>query len=221
MRDALAAIAALHKRFASDSSRVQRLQGMALEAQNKMTDAQRIYDAMLERDPNSLHALKRQVAMLRALDKPAEAAAKLADHLAVVSSDADSWLTLAHIHLGLLNYRRAAFCMEELILLAPMAYLYHVRYAEILYTQASATEGAASAELLCTARTYFAHALELKPAANLRALYGLLLCCAATPKDPAARRLASSAQTALLGEYGGVSSSLTPIVRSMLATLLS
>ena len=34
-------------------------------------------------------------------------------------------------------------------------------------------------DLLLTARKYFAHALELKPEGNLRALYGILLVCAA------------------------------------------
>tara|TARA_B100000524_G_scaffold259825_1_gene141236 strand:+ start:37 stop:279 length:243 start_codon:yes stop_codon:yes gene_type:complete len=33
-----------------------------------------------------------------------------------------------------------------------------------------------------TARKYFAHALELKPQHNLRALYGLLLCISAVGK---------------------------------------
>ena len=36
-----------------------------------------------------------------------------------------------------------------------------------------------SHDQLLTARKYFAHSLELNPHANTRALFGLLLCCAA------------------------------------------
>jgi len=71
--------------------------------------------------------------------------------------------------------------MEELILINPMAYIYHLRYAEILLTIGGVEKGG-NAEMVRTARKYFAHALELKPQKNLRALYGLLLCCAAAPK---------------------------------------
>lgn len=33
-----------------------------------------------------------------------------------------------------LNYRQAAFCYEELIMLNPNNSNYHIRYADILYT---------------------------------------------------------------------------------------
>ena len=42
-----------------------------------------------------------------------------------------------------------------------------------------AAERGGNHEQVRTARKYFAHSLELKPSGNLRALYGLLLCCAA------------------------------------------
>mgnify|MGYP006266990091 FL=1 len=58
-----------------------------------------------------------------------------------------------------------------------MAYMYHIRYAEILYTLGCGDKG--TPEQLRSARKYFAHALELNPQGNTRALFGLLLCCAA------------------------------------------
>ena len=70
------------------------------------------------------------------------------------------------------------FRSEELILLNPMAYMYHVRYADIMYTMGTTDKGT-NHETIRTSRKYYAHSLELKPNDNLRALYGLLLCCAA------------------------------------------
>ena len=59
-----------------------------------------------------------------------------------------------------------------------MNYIYHVRAGEIMYTHGTAERGGSHDQLL-TARKYFAHALELNPQGNTRALFGLLLCCAA------------------------------------------
>jgi hypothetical protein len=85
---------------------------------------------------------------------------------------------LQELYLQSQQYKRAAFCMEELILINPMSYVYHLRAGEITYTQAVAERGG-SHEQLMTARKYFAHALELKPEGCVRALYGILLVCAA------------------------------------------
>ena len=118
-----------------------------------------------------------QVAILRAQGRPAEASRRLCEYLQVVCSDADAWLELHALYLARQQARRAAFCIEELILVNPMAYMYHIRYAEILYTLGCGDKG--TPEQLRSARKYFAHALELNPQGNTRALFGLLLCCAA------------------------------------------
>jgi len=157
-----------------DSLRVKRLEGMMWEAKGEHDMAMGDYEEILKEDPNNLFAMKRQVALLRARGRVTDAAKKLADHLTVVCSDTDAWLQLCDLYLSQQQYRRAAFCMEELILLNPMAHMYHVRYGEILYTL-GAPERGGNAELVRTARKYFAHALELKPKGNLRALYGLLI----------------------------------------------
>ena len=193
---------------------------MALEAQGKKEQAMAIYQKMLDRDPNSLYALKRQVAILRAMGKPEAAAAKLTSHLDVVSSDVQSWLALSDIYLQLSQYRRAAFCIEELILLNPMAYIYHIRYGEILYTIGT-SEKAPNPEMLKTARKYFCHALELKPTANLRALYGLLLCAAASKASAERAEIMTKTRAALVLEYEQANSPLIPTVKAMMSTLAS
>ena len=84
---------------------------------------------------------------------------------------------LHELYLNSQQYKRAAFCVEELILINPMAYIYHLRAGEIMYTLGMGPMG--SHDQLLTARKYFAHALELKSDGCLRALYGILLVCAA------------------------------------------
>ena len=117
---------------------------------------------------------------------------------------------LHELYLAHQQYKRASFCIEELILINPMNYIYHIRAGEISCacgpSRASASEPAphscplslaadrgvararrytlgmsergGSHDVLLTARKYFAHALELKPGC-LRALYGIILVCAA------------------------------------------
>lgn len=66
-----------------------------------------------------------------------------------------------------MDYAKASFCMEELILSNPHNHLYHLKYAEIKYTQGGP-------ENLEIARAYFSEAAKLNPR-NLRSLFGLLM----------------------------------------------
>lgn len=134
------------------------------------------YDEILKEDPHNLLALRRQVAVSRARGRHADAAKRLVEYLNTFCSDTEAWLMLAELYLIGQQYKRAAFCMEELILINPMNYIYHIRAGEICYTLGTAAHGGSHDQLL-TARKYFAHTLELKPEANLRALYGMLLAC--------------------------------------------
>jgi len=161
-----------------DSLRVKRLDGMLWEAKGMFDMAMKEYDDILAEDPNNIFATKRQVALCRARGKPGEAATRLVKYLEMVCSDTEAWLQLAAIYLGVQQYKRAAFCYEELILINPMSYLYHIRYADILYTLGCADKGGGT-EQLRTARKYYAHSLDLKPHNNLRAVYGLLLASSA------------------------------------------
>ena len=94
---------------------------------------------------------------------------------------------------------RAAFCIEELVLINPMSYIYHIRAGDIAYTLGM-SERSGSNEQLLIARKYFAHALELKPDNNLRALYGVLLVCSALRDSKALKATGKGLDTAeLLG----------------------
>jgi len=217
-----------------DSLRVKRLDGMLWEAKGMHDMALKEYDEILAEDPNNLLATKRQIALCRARGKTAEAASRLVKYLEVVCSDVDAWLQLASIYLGVQQFKRAAFCMEELILINPMSYLFHVRYADIMYTLGSADKGGGT-EQFRTARKYYAHALDLKPSNNLRAVYGLLLASAALGATSSGKSKGASktdnaevfshARTQLLELYtqpgpDGKASPMALAVRGMLATLV-
>lgn len=49
-------------------------------------------------------------------------------------NDGEAWLELADFYLETLNYSRALFCYEELVLLYPKKYMYMMRIAEIYNT---------------------------------------------------------------------------------------
>lgn len=91
------------------------------------------------------------------------------------------------LYLGEAEYAKAAHAAEELILSAPANPLYHIRYAEIKYSQVlpphppqkhqlgqTAWAGQGGGEALEIAKAHFAQAVSLN-AKSGRGLYGLLL----------------------------------------------
>lgn len=122
------------------SSRVKRLQGLMLEAQGKRAEAISFYEDAIESTPaESASAWKRLVALQKAQAQASGlsassitvAADTLRKCLEVFSADAEAWLELAELQLQLKQWRQAAFCYEELLLLAPNRPDYHSRLAEV------------------------------------------------------------------------------------------
>ena len=143
MRQATDHMATLATQF-PESLRVKRLEGMMWEAKGEADLAMGEYEEILEADPMNLLAIKRQVALCRSRGGAArlgEAARKLCDYLATFCSDPEAWLMLHEIYLLVGQYKRAAFCIEELILINPMAYIYHIRAGEVTYTMGIANNG--------------------------------------------------------------------------------
>ena len=89
------------------------------------------------------------------------------------------------MYLNAQNFSKAQYCFEEIITINPLSYQHNIKYAEILYSQAVATQFNVS--LMETSRKYFSHALVLidnesdKNVNNnvARALWGLLRVCKA------------------------------------------
>ncbi|KAI8375971.1 uncharacterized protein BYT42DRAFT_572949 [Radiomyces spectabilis] len=155
----------LKSRFSEKSLRFRRLLGMRFEAQGKLDEAQAIYDSILEEDDTNMLASKRQIALLKARNKPLEAIDTLTKYLDTYYDDHEAWFELCTLYLSNHCYEQAAFCCEELIMLQPGNHICHLKYAEILYTL----------NHLPLALKHYCRVLELC-ADHVRALYGLQLC---------------------------------------------
>ncbi|KAF9916116.1 ER membrane complex subunit 2 [Lobosporangium transversale] len=164
--DALAqrCIQALEQKFPG-SARVRRLHGMKLEAEGELIQAGEIYKAILQEDETNILAAKRQVMLLRAMGLPSDAISALVKYLDINYTDFEGWLQLADLYLEQLMYSQAAFCMEEVIMLQPQNHIFHLKYAEILYSQQS----------IGLALKQFCRVVELCKD-HVRGLYGIKLC---------------------------------------------
>ena len=163
----------LSTRF-QDSRRVRRLEGLLAEAKRDWSRAEQVYKDILQDDPTSAVARKRQACIARAKGNVPEAIKLINAYLEDQCGDQSAWLELGKLYAEQHRYKQALFCYEELIALNHQNPQNHIRYAEMLYTEGVATS---NSELLITSRKYFAQALDLKIRNNLRALYGL--CSAA------------------------------------------
>ncbi|KAL4352613.1 hypothetical protein GQ457_06G019610 [Hibiscus cannabinus] len=212
-------IKVLQKKF-PESKRVGRLNGMLLEAKGSWSEAEKAYSSLLE--DNSLDQVihKRRVAMAKAQGNISEAIELLNKYLEIFMADHDAWRELADIYVSLQMYKQAAFCYEELILSQPTVPLYHLAYADVLYTLGGL-------ENLQTAKKYYASTIDLTGGKNTRALFGICLCSSAIAQvskgrnreDKESPELQSLAATALEKDYkqraAGKLGLLTSALRSM------
>lgn len=85
-------------------------------------------------------------------------------YLKVYSCDAEAYAELADLYLSVCETKKAAYCLEELILSNPHHFIYHLKYAEVLYTIGDYQ----------TSRKYYAQCLLLNKEC-VRAMYGMLM----------------------------------------------
>ncbi|KAK3012741.1 hypothetical protein RJ639_008286 [Escallonia herrerae] len=161
-------IKVLQKKF-PESKRVGRLEAMLLEAKGSWAEAEKAYLSLLEDNPLDQVILKRRVALTKAQGDISGAIQRLSEYLEVFMADHEAWRELAEIYVSLQMYKQAAFCYEELILSQPMIPLYHLAYADVLYTLGGL-------ENLQTAKKYYASTIDLTGGKNNRALFGVCLC---------------------------------------------
>ncbi|EDV23588.1 uncharacterized protein TRIADDRAFT_28044 [Trichoplax adhaerens] len=157
---------ALQRQFPK-STRVYKLEAMALEATGNFKEAEEVYLKCLSRDKANAPARKRLVAIYKAIGDQASAIAHLNYYLESFMTDQEAWMELADLYISLMDYSKAAFCMEELILTSPYNHYYYQRCAEIYYTM----NGIENIE---SARKYFAQSLKLN-SKNMRSLYGFFM----------------------------------------------
>jgi len=159
----------IRHQFGDSGVRVKRLMGLHKEAQGKWKEAEQIYKLMLDEDPVNSMAMKRQIAIRKAIGDPNATIKLLNEYLKIFMGDVEVWQELADVYMDQQMYKNAAFCYEELLLAMPGNYHLHSKYAEILYTMGGF-------ENFRLARKYFSHALEMSDNFHARTLYGLLMC---------------------------------------------
>ncbi|KAL3516260.1 hypothetical protein ACH5RR_023162 [Cinchona calisaya] len=168
---ALESIKVLQKKFPG-SKRVGRLEAMLLEAKGSWAEAETAYSSLLQDNPLDQIIHKRRAAMAKAQGNISLAIEYINKYLEIFMADTDAWRELAEIYVSLQMYKQAAFCYEELILSQPTVPLYHLTYADVLYTLGGL-------ENLQTAKKYYASTIDLTGGKNSRALFGICLCTSA------------------------------------------
>ncbi|KAM3309988.1 hypothetical protein ACQJBY_030967 [Aegilops geniculata] len=191
-------IGVLSKQFPG-SARVGRLEALLFEAKGDWAEAERAYALILETNPFDQIVHKRKIAIAKA--------------------QGDMSLAVDYLNKYLELYKQAAFCYEELILAQPTIPLYHLAYAEVLYTLGGL-------ENLQTAKKYYASTIQLTGGKNTRALFGVCLCSAAISqltkgrnKEEESSELQSLAAEALMKDYKQRAPSMEALVAGMLKNM--
>lgn len=209
----------LRKKF-PESTRVARLECMLLEAKGSWAEAENAYARLLEDNSLDQAIHKRKVAMAKAQGNISSAIECLNKYLEIFMADHDAWRELAEIYVSLQMYKQAAFCYEELILSQPTVPLYHLAYAEVLYTLGGL-------ENLQMAKKYYASTIDLTGGKNTRALFGICLCSVAIGQltkgrnkdEKEASELPSLAATALMKEYKERAPDKLPLLSSTMKSM--
>uniref|UniRef100_A0A7N0TA71 ER membrane protein complex subunit 2 n=1 Tax=Kalanchoe fedtschenkoi TaxID=63787 RepID=A0A7N0TA71_KALFE len=211
-------VKALQKKFPG-SKRVGRLEGMLLEAKGAWAEAEKAYSSLLEDNPFDQVVQKRRIAMEKARGNISTAIDFLNKYLEIFVADHDAWREHAEIYVSLQMYKQAAFCCEELILAQPTISLYHLAYADVLYTLGGP-------ENIQAAKKYYASTIDLTGGKCTRAIYGICLCSSAIAsqsksrnKDEKENELASLAAVALEKDYKYRASNKLPLLTSALKSL--
>ena len=84
--------------------------------------------------------MKRLISLYKNNDLLNDAIAMLNKYLEINQVDEEAWLELCDIYLNRQNFAKAQYCYEEILAVNPLNYQYNIRYAEILYSQAVATQ---------------------------------------------------------------------------------
>eukprot|EP00877_Chromochloris_zofingiensis_P004184 jgi/Chrzof1/13767/Cz08g11130.t1 len=185
---------------------------MWYEAAGKEQDAEEVYKQILKEQPSNELAAKRLVALQKTKGHTLGAIDSLRWYLDTFMNDKEAWEELAELYLEASMYRQAAFCYEELLTINPMNAIYHIRYADTLFTLGGAAN-------IRTARAYYSKAIQVSAGRSIRAIYGLLACCTHAPdkdNDRVLQHLPAAAADMLLTLYKQQAKDKVPIVEQML-----
>jgi len=167
-------------RFGKLNERVMALQGLYQEATAKsdaeLQDVLRQYDEILKDDASLFAIRKRRAALLRSMDKTADAITALTGLLDASPTDAEAWAELADLYATQGMYDQSIYCLEEVLLVMPNAWNMHARLGEVEYLAANKMEGGSGDQLkmLSESMRRFCRSVELCDD-YLRGYYGLRL----------------------------------------------
>ena len=68
---------------------------------------------------------------MKSQNKMKEYINELNDYLKLYQADQEAWLELCEAYLNEMEYSKACFCLEELILMHPYNHVYFQRYADV------------------------------------------------------------------------------------------
>jgi tetratricopeptide (TPR) repeat protein len=161
-----------------ESARVRKLEALVLEGKEDFDTSEVIYNEIVSDDPTDQFALRRLIAIRKASNDIAGAITRLNEYLKIYMTDSDAYGELADLYLSVCEYKKAAFCVEELIIIDPNNPLYFSKYADIMYTLGD----------YLIARKYYAQSINMlldgesedpqnAQLSTLRPVYGLLVTC--------------------------------------------
>ncbi|KAM3131884.1 hypothetical protein pb186bvf_016005 [Paramecium bursaria] len=149
-----------------DSNRIKRLRGVLLELNDDNENALIVYDKMLQESQMDSGTRKRKIALIRKEHNTDKAITLLNKYLQNFPQDLEAWLELADIFLESLEYQKAQYCMEEVLLLQSQESTkdthYVTRIAELNYASAN----------YAAAKNYYCFVLS-KNGQDVRCLWGL------------------------------------------------
>ncbi|ODH33879.1 hypothetical protein ACO22_03242 [Paracoccidioides brasiliensis] len=169
----------LSKRFGPANERIMALKGIYEEAlaQDKPALEKILmgYEKVLKENPVNVPILKRRIALLRSMSRPADAISALVEFLDAFPTDAEAWCELADLYQTKGMGTQAIFCLEEALLVVPNAWNLHARLGEIEYISSTSSDNQeTSLKLLADSVRRFCRSIELCDD-YLRGYYGLKL----------------------------------------------
>jgi len=142
-------------------------QGLVLESEGSLDEAEEWYRQMAIADP-SFPGPRRRIAALRvARGKIDEAIEGLCRYVDVYQADGEAWYKLGELYLAQGAVDEAIFAFEESLVEDPASLTRTLALAEARYSRGKKEEGD-----LHLAKKYFAQAIEISAGTNPRALMG-------------------------------------------------
>lgn len=168
-------LARLEARFGEHNERIVALRGIYNEATAQSTaDLEKVFDGyekILREDPTNVSVRKRRVAVLKSLNRPADALTAITVLLQNSPTDIEAWAEASDLYATQGAWGQAIFCAEEVLLLAPLSWSAHAHVAT-LHFLCSSSSSPASLSALSLALKHFCRAVELNEN-YLRGFYGL------------------------------------------------